>query len=50
MCETNGPLAVEAALEVFARLIELLSEGEVIDSAEVLKLAEIAKKHVRARE
>jgi hypothetical protein len=40
-------LLAEVALDVFARLIELLAERRVIDSADVLDLVEIAKRHMR---
>ena len=47
MEESNNAAAFEIALDIFARLIELLAQGGVLDSAEVLELAEIAKRHAR---
>jgi hypothetical protein len=50
VCEPNGHLAIDAALDLFARLIEMLAEREMLDHADVRELAEIAGRHVRARE
>lgn len=37
----------EVALDVFARLIELLAERRILDQDEVLELVEIAKRYMR---
>lgn len=47
MNEERDPAVFEVALDVFARLIELLATRGIIDSAEVLELVEIAKRYGR---
>ena len=50
-CSQRGDCREEATLEVsldvFARLIEILAEGGVLNSDEVMELAEIAERHAR---
>jgi hypothetical protein len=49
MSEVEPPsdMLAEAALDMFAKLIEILVLHESLDSAEVLELVEIAKRHMR---
>jgi|HubBroStandDraft_4_1064222.scaffolds.fasta_scaffold251049_2 hypothetical protein len=45
--EPRSELLAEAALDVFARLIEVLAKQGTLDSDEVDALVEIAKRHMR---
>ena len=40
-------ILAEAALDMFARLIEILAKRRIIDSAEIRELAEIARQYTR---
>jgi hypothetical protein len=44
---TRNELVVEVALEVLARVIEILVHDGLLDGPEVLELVELAKRHMR---
>jgi hypothetical protein len=48
VCRPDGHLAIEAALDLFARLIEMLAERGMLDHTDLRELAEIAGRHAIA--
>jgi hypothetical protein len=44
---SSDNILAQAALDMFARLIEILAERRIIDSTEIRELAEIARQHMR---
>lgn len=47
MCNSAEPFEAGIALEVFARLIEILAERGLITASEIMELVEIARRYER---
>lgn len=45
--EESDDMLAEAALDMFARLVEILATRGALDSAEIMELVEVAKEHIR---